>query len=51
MVVDRWYPSTKTCSSCGTVNTKLPLHVRTYTCDSCHLVLDRDVNAAANLAA
>ncbi len=51
VVADRWYPSTKTCSSCGTVKAKLSLAVRTYTCDSCHLVLDRDVNAAANLAA
>jgi putative transposase len=32
------------------VKAKLPLDVRTYTCDSCGLVLDRDVNAAANLA-
>lgn len=51
VAVDRFYPSTKTCSRCGTVKTKLPLAVRTYTCDSCDLVLDRDINAAANLAA
>ena len=55
VVADRWYPSTKTCSSCGAVKAKLSLAVRTYTCDSttggCGLVLDRDVNAAANLAA
>lgn len=51
VVVDRWYPSTKTCSSCGAVKAKLSLAVRTYTCGSCGLVLDRDVNAAANLAA
>jgi len=47
----RFYPSTKTCSACGTVKAKLPLSVRTYRCDVCDLVLDRDVNAAANLAA
>lgn len=51
VVVDRFYPSTKTCSSCGTVKAKLPLSMRTYNCDSCGLVLDRDVNAAVNLAA
>lgn len=51
VAVDRFYPSTKTCSSCGAVKAKLPLSTRTYTCDSCGLVLDRDVNAAANLAA
>lgn len=51
VVVDRYYPSTKTCSGCGTVKAKLPLSVRTYACDSCGLVLDRDINAAVNLAA
>ncbi|MGX1549102.1 IS607 family element RNA-guided endonuclease TnpB [Streptomyces adustus] len=51
VVASRWYPSSKTCSGCGTVKTKLPLHVRTYACDACGLVLDRDNNAALNLAA
>ncbi|MET8807097.1 IS607 family element RNA-guided endonuclease TnpB [Streptomyces sp. NPDC004546] len=51
MVADRWYPSSKTCSGCGAVKAKLPLHIRTYECDSCGLVLDRDDNAALNLAA
>jgi putative transposase len=51
VVADRFYPSTKTCSSCGAVKAKLPLSMRTYTCGTCGLVLDRDVNAAANLAA
>ncbi|MGW1803012.1 IS607 family element RNA-guided endonuclease TnpB, partial [Streptomyces sp. NPDC001984] len=50
-VADRWYPSSKTCSGCGAVKAKLPLHVRTYACDACGLVLDRDDNAARNLAA
>jgi IS605 OrfB family transposase len=49
VVADRWYPSSKTCSGCGAVKAKLPLHVRTFTCE-CGLVLDRDVNAARNLA-
>jgi putative transposase len=51
VVADRWYPSSKTCSACGAVKAKLPLHVRVFTCDACGLVLDRDENAARNLAA
>ncbi|MCX4426976.1 IS607 family element RNA-guided endonuclease TnpB [Streptomyces mirabilis] len=51
VVANRWYPSSKTCSRCGAVKAKLPLHVRTYACDACGLVLDRDANAAHNLAA
>jgi IS605 OrfB family transposase len=51
LVADRWYPSSKTCSGCGAVKTKLALSERTYECESCGLVLDRDRNAALNLAA
>ncbi|QDO05252.1 IS607 family element RNA-guided endonuclease TnpB [Streptomyces sp. S1D4-23] len=51
VVADRWYPSSKTCSDCGAVKAKLPLHVRVFTCDACGLVMDRDENAARNLAA
>ena len=51
VTADRWYPSSKTCSGCGTVKTKLALSERIYTCTVCGLVLDRDVNAALNLAA
>jgi len=51
VLADRWYPSSKTCSACGTVKTKLALSERTYHCQSCGLVLDRDLNAARNLAA
>ncbi|MGX1673339.1 IS607 family element RNA-guided endonuclease TnpB [Streptomyces sp. NPDC055400] len=51
ITADRWYPSSKTCSGCGAVKAKLPLHVRTYHCDACGLVIDRDDNAARNLAA
>ncbi len=50
MVADRWFPSSKTCSSCGAVKAELPLRERTYRCESCGLVLDRDLNAAINLA-
>lgn len=48
---DRWYPSSKTCSDCGATKAKLPLRVRTFTCQACGLVIDRDLNAARNLAA
>lgn len=48
-VVDRWYPSSKTCSGCGRVKAKLSLNERVYTCDGCGLVMDRDLNAAVNI--
>ena len=48
-VVDRWYPSSKTCSNCGTVKAKLSLAERTFNCDSCGLLMDRDLNAAINI--
>ncbi|MEU9834732.1 RNA-guided endonuclease TnpB family protein, partial [Streptosporangium sp. NPDC048047] len=51
VVASRWYPSSKTCSGCGAVKAKLPLHVRVFVCDDCPLVMDRDENAARNLAA
>ncbi|GGM60365.1 hypothetical protein GCM10012275_34390 [Longimycelium tulufanense] len=49
-VADRWFPSSKMCSGCGAVKAKLPLRVRAFHCEQCDLVLDRDVNAACNLA-
>ena len=48
-VIDRWYPSSKTCSACGAVKAKLSLSERTYRCDGCGLVMDRDLNAAVNI--
>lgn len=48
-VIDRWYPSSKTCSKCGRVKAKLSLSERTYRCDGCGLVMDRDLNAAVNI--
>ena len=48
-VVNRWYRSSKTCSGCGSVKAKLSLSERTYTCEGCGLVLDRDLNAAINI--
>jgi putative transposase len=50
VVADRFYPSSKTCSACGWVKAKLTLAERTFTCDTCGLFLDRDLNAARNLA-
>ncbi|MFC7450279.1 RNA-guided endonuclease InsQ/TnpB family protein [Rhodococcus daqingensis] len=49
-VVDRWFPSSKTCSICGTVNAGLTLSDRAFVCVNGHR-LDRDHNAAINLAA
>ncbi|ABW10144.1 transposase, IS605 OrfB family [Parafrankia sp. EAN1pec] len=48
-VADRWYPSSKTCSGCGWRNPSLTLSDRTFRCQSCGLVADRDHNAAINL--
>jgi putative transposase len=49
MQVDRFYPSSKICSSCGEIKKGLKLSDRTYSCD-CGLKIDRDLNAAINLA-
>ncbi|WP_426502596.1 IS607 family element RNA-guided endonuclease TnpB [Dactylosporangium sp. McL0621] len=51
LIADRWYPSSKTCSGCGTVKSKLSLAEREFCCEACGLVIDRDRNAALNLAA
>lgn len=47
---DRFYPSSKKCSCCGSVKKDLKLRDRTYKCSSCGLVIDRDFNASLNLA-
>jgi putative transposase len=49
IVAGRFFPSSKLCSGCGAVKTKLPLSERTYRCDACGLITGRDVNAAQNL--
>jgi putative transposase len=49
-VADRFFPSSKTCSRCGVVRSDLDLSERTYSCGACGLVIDRDLNAAINLA-
>jgi putative transposase len=46
-LIDRFFPSSKTCSSCGKIQ-DMPLHRKVYKC-SCGLSLDRDLNAAMNI--
>jgi putative transposase len=50
-VIDRWYPSSKTCSACGHVLAELSLSTRYWTCPSCRARHDRDINAAKNILA
>ncbi|MEV5766352.1 transposase [Micromonospora sp. NPDC052213] len=49
-MVDRWYPSSKTCSACGHLLAMLPLGTRHWACPGCGTRHDRDVNAAQNIA-
>lgn len=49
-LVDRFYPSSKTCSYCGSYKKDLKLNNRVYCCDNCQEKIDRDFNAAINLA-
>jgi putative transposase len=49
VVIDRFYPSSKTCSACGWVDEDLSLADRTFICHDCGLVIDRDLNAAINI--
>ncbi len=51
IAIDRFYPSSKTCSVCGSIVKKLPLNVREWACRGCGTVHDRDVNAAVNILA
>ena len=51
VVIDRWYPSSKTCSACGHLLATLTLGTRHWTCPSCGTRHDRDVNAAKNILA
>lgn len=50
VLADRFYPSSKTCSCCGNYKKDLKLKDRTYICNKCGLKIDRDINAAINLA-
>jgi len=51
VVIDRWYPSSKTCSACGYLLAELSLSTRHWTCPSCRARHDRDINAAKNILA
>jgi len=51
IVIDRWYPSSKTCSACGHLLAELNLSTRHWTCPSCGARHDRDINAAKNILA
>jgi putative transposase len=51
VVIDRWYPSSKTCSACGYLLGELSLGTRQWTCPSCGARHDRDINAAKNILA
>jgi len=48
-IVDRWFPSSKTCSECGNVDKDLKLSDGVYVCKECGSVMDRDKNASINL--
>jgi putative transposase len=48
VLVDQWFPSTKTCSNCGTKK-DMPLSIRTFDCPACGISLDRDWNASLNI--
>ena len=47
--IDKFYPSSKTCSNCGCVKKELKLSERTYKCDECGFTIDRDLNASINI--
>ena len=49
VVIDRFFPSSKTCSACGCKKEVLKLSERIYRCEDCGLVIDRDLNAAMNI--
>jgi putative transposase len=51
VVIDRWYPSSKSCSACGHLLAALSLNTRTWQCPSCRTRHDRDINAAKNILA
>ncbi len=47
--IDRFYPSSKTCSNCGHIKQELNLKDRIFQCQNCGLVIDRDLNASINI--
>lgn len=50
VIVDRWFPSSKTCSNCGTKKETFSLCERMFECSHCGFKIDRDLNAAINLS-
>ena len=48
--IDKFFPSSKTCSSCGNIKKDLTLKDREYICSSCGLAIDRDYNASLNIS-
>ena len=50
-IIDRFFPSSKTCNHCGYIKQNLKLSERSWTCPVCGSVLDRDINAAKNILA
>lgn len=49
--IDKWFPSSKLCRTCGTINTELTLEERIWVCEGCHTTHERDENAAGNIRA
>jgi putative transposase len=49
--IDRWFPSSKRCNSCGHILEKMPLNVREWQCPNCRTNHDRDINASKNILA
>ena len=49
VIADKYYPSTKKCSCCGNIK-NMEIHDRVYVCDCCNVIINRDLNAAINLA-
>ena len=48
-IIDRWFPSSKTCSNCGNIKKDLKLKDRVYICEACGISIDRDYNASINI--
>lgn len=51
VIINRWFPSSKTCSACGHLLSTLSLSIRHWTCPECGALHDRDINAAKNILA
>lgn len=51
VAINRFYPSSRTCSTCGSLRGKIPINTREWTCHDCGSVHDRDINAAKNILA